>query len=157
MRIAVSLVAVTFAMLAVPQVVDAQAIQLPTFRLFSTNSTVLVPDRGSAYLGGVDRASYGSNQRGLSRSIGSSVGSSGVTVHATIIDHEEMDRALLAEAARKRGDTHDVLGRPIDGRSGHLDQPLTRPPTASTPEVSRAEAIRRKAAFLSRHVSRNSR
>src|SRR5262249_21206824 len=37
------------------------------------------------------------------RGIGSSRAASGVSVGATIIDREEMDRAILAEAAAKRG------------------------------------------------------
>ncbi len=37
----------------------AQAVQLPTFHFFTTNTTVEVPDGGEAFLGGVGRASSG--------------------------------------------------------------------------------------------------
>ena len=40
------------------------AVQLPTFSYFTTNTTVSVPDRGSVYLGGVNRAASGRNEFG---------------------------------------------------------------------------------------------
>ncbi len=43
---------------------DMVTVQLPTFSMFTVSTTVLVPDRGGAYLGGVGRASAGSNQFG---------------------------------------------------------------------------------------------
>lgn len=95
----------------------ATTVQLPTFNTFSVMTTVSVPDRGGAYLGGIGRAYSGRNENGVpiigklpfvgpitgGRAIGSSTTSSGVSVHATIIDHEELDRAVLAEAASRRG------------------------------------------------------
>lgn len=95
----------------------ATTVQLPTFNTFSVSTTVSVPDRGGAYLGGIGRAYSGRNENGIpivgklpflgpitgGRGIGSSTSSSGVSVHATIIDHEELDKAVLAEAASKRG------------------------------------------------------
>jgi len=95
---------------------SAQVIQLPTFQFFSVSTTVSVPDGGAAYLGGVNRAQYGSTSRGVpglrklpgagrlfaNRGIGSSLSSSGASVTATIIDHAEMDALLLAEAAGRR-------------------------------------------------------
>lgn len=95
----------------------ATTVQLPTFNTFSVNTTVSVPDRGAAYLGGIGRAYSGRNENGIpivgklpflgpitgGRAIGSSTSSSGVSVHATIIDHEELDKAVLAEAANERG------------------------------------------------------
>ena len=159
--LSVSLTAFGLAML--PTATYAQAVQLPTFRQFSISGSVLVPDSGSAYLGGVNRAAYGSSQRGpWNRSSGSSVGSSGVTVRATIIDNAELDRALLAEAAGKRGATHDVLGRDI--RTGQVINEgtastylnATRTISSANPTTSTADAIRRKAAFLSRHTAKSS-
>ena len=43
----------------------AQAVQLPTFRYFTVDTTVSVPDRGGAVLGGVSRASSGTTSRGF--------------------------------------------------------------------------------------------
>ncbi len=44
---------------------QGQAVQLPTFSMFTVNSTVSVPDQGSAYLGGIKRASEGRNEFGV--------------------------------------------------------------------------------------------
>ena len=90
-----------------PQNLPATSVQLPSFSFFSVNTTVSVPDRGGAYLGGVNRARDGSWTRGFgplaNRAIGGDRMAGGASVHATIIDHEELDRATLAAAAAKRG------------------------------------------------------
>ena len=39
--------------------------QLPTVSAFTVNTTVSVPDRGSALLGGISRASSGRNEFGV--------------------------------------------------------------------------------------------
>ncbi|HZL89810.1 MAG TPA: hypothetical protein VFB96_15700 [Pirellulaceae bacterium] len=91
-------------------------VQLPTFSFFTVQTAVSVPDSGGAYLGGVSRAYNSSTTRGLpfwaktpwlsplggSRGIASGVDAGGVSVHATIIDHEELDKAVLSEAAARR-------------------------------------------------------
>jgi hypothetical protein len=120
---------------------NAQAVQLPTFRYFSVDTTVSVPDRGGVILGGVDRASSGTTSRGFgpfrNRASGSSVSSSVASVHATIIDHEELDRATLAEARRLRGaDASCANASRAEGWS------VRRDPVAS------------KADFLSQHVAK---
>ena len=88
-------------------------VQLPTFRQFSTNSSVLVPDQGSASLGGVNSFQSGSSSSGVpvlgrlpgigrafnNRAFGANTNSSQVRVHATIIDLEEMDAALRGTEA----------------------------------------------------------
>lgn len=77
---------------------DAQlptTVQLPSFSFFSYQGTVVVPDSGGAYLGGVHRSATGLNRRGLSRGFGSSLGNSQASLHATIIDQNEMDQQLL--------------------------------------------------------------
>jgi hypothetical protein len=88
------------------QPLPATTVQLPTFSFFTVNTTVSVPDRGGAYLGGVNRAREGSWSRGFgppaNRSLGGDRLAGGASVHATIIDHEELDRAILAAAAAKR-------------------------------------------------------
>lgn len=123
-----------------------QIVQLPTFQYFSVGTTVVVPDRGWTYLGGVDRASYSSSRSGVpglshlpgagrlfgNRGIGSEVSSSRAYAGATIMDLGELDRAVLAEAAARRGDGGAALG------AGGTRDP----------------AIERKAAFLSKHISR---
>lgn len=91
-------------------------VQLPTWHVFGVSTTVLVPDRGTLVLGGVNRGTRGSQNFGpgfRNRSYNRSGTAGTVSVSATIIDHAEIDRALFAEAARRRGATHDVLGRPV--------------------------------------------
>lgn len=101
------------------QPVGNVTVQLPTFEQFGVSTTVIVPDNGSLYLGGVNGSSLGRNSfrpgvPGLGRrGIGRSAAASGMAISATIIDHSEIDRALLAEAARRRGDTVDMHGRPV--------------------------------------------
>ncbi|MCG8650760.1 MAG: hypothetical protein MI861_13060 [Pirellulales bacterium] len=70
-------------------------VQLPSFSSFSYRGTVVVPVRGSAYLGGNSSSASGLRRRGLSRGFGSSFGTSQASVSATIIDHQEIDRQLL--------------------------------------------------------------
>lgn len=76
-------------------------VQLPSFSTFSYSGSVLVPDQGGAYLGGVNRSATGLNRRGLSRGFGSSLRNSQASVHATIIDQNEMDRQLLGGTPRE--------------------------------------------------------
>jgi hypothetical protein len=84
----------------------ATTVQLPTFSRFTVQTTVSVPDGGTAYLGGIERGIDSSVTRGLgplrSRGISSGRSTSGVSVSATIIDHAEIDRAILAAAATDR-------------------------------------------------------
>lgn len=85
-------------------------VQLPTIQVFTINTTVSVPDGGGAYLGGINRAADSSVTRGpglgplgANRGIASTRSGSHMSVHATIIDHQELDAAVLAEAAARRG------------------------------------------------------
>lgn len=87
-------------------IASGQSVQLPTFHQFSASSTIVVPDRGSVLLGGVNRSASGSNQFGGlpgSWSLGNAASASGVSVSVQIHDFEAMDRALLEEAARRHG------------------------------------------------------
>ena len=131
---------------------QAQAIQLPTFHYFSVSTTVSVPDRGGAYLGGVSRAASGSVGRGIpflskapgvgrlggSRAIGTTVGSSGAGVTATIIDHRELDAAVLAEARAQRAAAGDAA---LSARAGpRYNLVPAAPPAASVAEIRRRNA-----------------
>jgi hypothetical protein len=116
---------------------NGQVVQLPTFESFSISTTVVVPDRGTALLGGVDRAYYDSTWAGVpfldkmpglgrlfgNRSVTGGASSSSVSVTATIIDLQAMDEAVLAEARRQGASVED-------------------------------SATARRAAFLARHVGR---
>lgn len=87
------------------------AIQLPTFEYTAVITTVQVPDRGSAYFGGVGRARSGQVSRGLPLGVGPPAAGSGIgrSTHvgnlqskATIIHHAELDQAILGQGSPKR-------------------------------------------------------
>src|SRR5438094_9576110 len=101
------------------QPLPASTVQLPTFSVFNVTTTVSVPDRGGIYLGGVDRGVDSTVSRGPIRNRGSSSSrtASGMSVHTTIIDPAEMDSALLATAAAKRGTEADLAGTKAEARS----------------------------------------
>lgn len=121
----------------------AQVVQLPTYRVFSVGTTVSIPDRGAAYLGGVTRGAWSSSSRGVpglsqipganrlftNRGIGSSVSSSHAYATATIIDHAEMDRMVLAEAAARRGEVS--VATETDHRAAYLSEHVARTPKAT--------------------------
>ena len=120
------------------QPIFAQIIQLPTFHTFSIATTVSIPDRGSMSLGGVDRASFGRAGAGVpglggipgagrlfgNRGIGAGVQSAGASATATIMDLQELDQSVQAQATSK-------------------DSPEPTNP-----------AVARKAAFLTQHIAR---
>jgi hypothetical protein len=121
----------------------AQVVQLPTYQVFSVGTTVSIPDRGAAYLGGVTRGGWSSSSRGVpglsqipgvnrlftNRGIGSSVSSSHAYATATIIDHAEMDRMVLAEAAARRGEV--IVATETDHRAAYLSEHVARTPKAT--------------------------
>lgn len=88
---------------------QATSVQLPTFSYFGIGTSVSVPDRGSAYLGGVNRAQGDLRQFGApllpfgNRSMGSSRSASGMSVTAWIHDFEAMDEALLGQSSYYQG------------------------------------------------------
>ncbi|TWU28050.1 hypothetical protein [Bythopirellula polymerisocia] len=96
------------------QVTQVQTVQLPTFHYFGVSTTVVVPTRGTVSLGSIGGSTRTRFDRVGSRSVGTSAFAGGLSVSATVIDLAEMDREVLAEAARRRGAKHDVLGRPVD-------------------------------------------
>ncbi len=107
----------------------ATTVQLPSFSFFSVRTTVSVPDGGGAYLGGINRGRDSSSRRGLgNRAIGSDRNAGGVMVRAQIHDLDELDKAVLADAAAKRGAIDPDLakaelirrgvGRGMDDRTG---------------------------------------
>lgn len=105
-----SLFSLGLALLVLPRPAAAQTVQLPTFQQFGVSTTVVVPDRGSAALGGVRRAATGSNQFGFpgtpgNRAGGATASAGGMSVLVQIHDFEAMDRALLEQAAAMRPGT----------------------------------------------------
>lgn len=150
--------------LGTPSFASAQAVQLPTFRFSTVQTTVSVPDRGAMHLGGVGRASTASHSRGVpllgkapgvgrNRGIARSTSGSSISVHATIIDHAELDRQVLAEAARRRraGGSRMVnrsgqrraefLSRNVGRSAAGLSTPESRSIVEKTPGI---EELRRR-------------
>ncbi|MEO8496912.1 MAG: hypothetical protein ABI614_17715 [Planctomycetota bacterium] len=143
-----------FALIYLTSAVSAQAqvVQLPTYQVFSVGTTVSIPDRGAAYLGGVTRGAWGSSSSGVpglsqvpglnrlftNRGIGSSVSSSHAYATATIIDHAEMDRMLLEEAAARRGEP--VAASETDRRAAFLSAFVAKRPTTSVADPAIADS-----------------
>lgn len=82
------------------------AVQLPTFSFFGTSTTVSVPDRGSVYMGGVNRASTGLNEFGTpllpfrpfkNRAFGMERSASSTWMSVYVHDFEAMDEYLLSQ------------------------------------------------------------
>lgn len=120
------------------QQVFQQTVQLPTFHYTGVSTTVVVPARGVTPLSTVSR--FGSAtpfDRIGSRGFGRSASVMQFSVGATIIDNREIDREILAEAARRRGDTVDVLGRPVEPTAQPL-QNLRRKDPHSAKNLQRA-------------------
>jgi len=92
------LVAVTLAGTASAQNLS---VQQPSVSNFSVGTTVVVPDQGGAFLGGVRRGAMGRSSYGPFRS-GSALGlessGGGISTHVQIHDMAEMDRQILASA-----------------------------------------------------------
>ena len=87
-----------------------QVVQQPVVSVTSVTTTVSVPDRGSAFLGGVSSAQSGRSQYGPLRS-GTSAGLSrqatSISTSVTIHDLQAMDEALL-----NSGPPNSDSGRP---------------------------------------------
>ena len=89
---------------------SAQIIQQPVVGVDSVRTSVSVPDRGSAFLGGVSRAYSASNRYGFSpfgSAGGRGASNSSQRVFVTIHDFEEADRQLLSIAKEKEASRPD--------------------------------------------------
>ena len=76
-------------------------VQQPVQGGFGLRTTVSVPDRGSISLGGVNRGATGYRRSGPFRSgtnSGREFSGSSSSARVTIIDHHELDAAVLAQA-----------------------------------------------------------
>ncbi len=144
-----------------------QTVQLPTFDFFTVNTTVSVPDGGTAYLGGINSYSAGQNSGGVpivgnmpfigrpfgNRSIGSNVGASSVTATARIIIPEEEEAKLgLAGLGSGRAEALSAVER----RANFLARNVARhnssspEPVATTVKTLTPEEIRRRNELASR-------
>lgn len=105
-------------------------VQQPVFREFTAGTTVSVPDRGRAFIGGVSRGVTGRTTTGPFRS-GSGTGfeyeNSSVSAHVWIHDFEELDRQAL-EAAARSGVNRVDRGPPLRGVADHAWRTLQKSP-----------------------------
>ncbi len=80
----------------------SQIVQLPSTGTFTLQTSALVPDSGSANLGGNQRYSAGSQSIGPgSLAYGASSTAASVTARATIIDLNELDLMIRSQAGSK--------------------------------------------------------
>ncbi len=132
---------------------QATAVQLPTYSYFGTSTTVSVPDRGRTYMGGINRASSGSNQYRSpllpfspfkNRSIGSSRGASSTSVSVHIHDFQAMDEYLLNRpTAFSAGRTDPWARRLAEAQQSPNIRPAPDPKLAAAQkeQSKRAEAV----------------
>lgn len=78
-------------------------VQLPSYSTYGVSTSVSVPDRGRAYLGGIGGARSGSTAFGPalgpgSRGYGRQTGAGNVDVRVTVHDFDAMDKQLLGQA-----------------------------------------------------------
>ncbi len=113
-------------------------VQLPTYRTFQSGGAVVVPDRGSAFLGGVNRARSSRTEWGTpflpfgNRAIGSDLGTSRAGVSVYIHDFAAMEREL--ERAAK------ATPRPTDSAQAPARTRPTVTDFAAVPAPGPAEA-----------------
>lgn len=80
----------------------SQIVQLPSTSTFSLQTSVMAPDSGSAHLGGIRKNAVGSQSLGPgSLASGASRSSANASVHATIIDLNELDLMIRSQAGGK--------------------------------------------------------
>jgi hypothetical protein len=113
-RIAVSVGACFFPLLgSAPACAQQITVQQPVFSNFSVATTVSVPDRGGALLGGVSSAGDFVSQRGPlglgGRTRGSFRHHQNVTAHVYIHDFEAMDQYLLNQPTRSPTPAGELL------------------------------------------------
>jgi len=134
---------------------EAQAvrIQQPIVQQFSMGTTLTVPDRGSALLGGIRSGAIHSRQSGPFRSgsrYGHSFQSSTSSVGVYIHDFEAMDQMLLNSAPRILRDSRNVSSAHHHWRNQLLNQAASRQPAgrslSSSETNSNASEIRQSKA-----------
>jgi hypothetical protein len=104
---------------------QSTTVQLPSYQYFTTGTSVSVPDCGSAYLGGVNRAQSGRNEFGSplsplkNRAFGSRRSTSGASVSVYIHDFAALEEELLGQSAAsgRTPRTPAVAGSPDRGTS----------------------------------------
>jgi len=113
-------------------------VQLPSFSSFGVNTSVSVPDRGSASLGGIGRSSTGSTAFGPgNRGIGSNLSANNTSVGAAVHDFEALDRDTVAKAGRKSAAETNVAKRRL---AAARQSSAGQVPTGSVADARRQQA-----------------
>lgn len=76
---------------------SAQTVQLPNYRKFSLHNSHSVPDQGSVQSGRNNASHLSRTSRPGQSGFSSSQASNGATVHATVIDLDELDRMIRCQ------------------------------------------------------------
>lgn len=141
-----------------------QVVQLPDFRRFDVQTSVLVPDRGGALLGGTGRSASHGTVQGVpgvgrlpaagrllgNRALGQASGTSAASVHVTILDQEALDRAVLAAAASRRS-----VPTSVDQRAAALTRRMQMAGGAA--HTAAAAPLRSVAELRREHAARQAR
>ena len=129
-----------------------QVIQQQVVATTAVSTTVSVPDRGSALLGGVSSAQSGRAQYGPLRSgtnTGISRQATSITTHVYIHDFQAMDEALLNSGHSESTTSKNSIGSKLV-RSNDREQPVE--PIASPAEkAAKFEQLARKADEAGKH------
>lgn len=137
--------ATTFAVLLLAGTTEAQVvIQQPVVSQFGVSTSVSVPDRGTALLGGVStyrasRGRYGFWPR-VGSSYGREIGHSNITATVQIHDLRAMDEYLLGQG----GGLHPSEAPATTARGllgGHRDRAVAARPRASTDVATNAGRV----------------
>lgn len=132
-------------------------VQQPVIGTFGGNFSVMVPDRGSALLGGVSSAGDSRSSYGLPFLRGSSRGqfrnNRSMWAHSRIIDLQEMDRMVLqaAETGARPGFARHDSGARVS--IAFTDLPSYRGPAIRENNRSSRSAITSIANAIGRHAS----
>jgi hypothetical protein len=142
-----------------------QSVQLPTYNYSTVNTTVSVPDGGTAVMGGVKRGAWGQTSRGVpiagklpfvgrpfgNRAIGSRQSAGMMSTTVQIIDFQELEEQLMGGRIGRH--TGHVDASPLDRRASHLSQNVARQhrvdwlspePRPESPAGPSLEEIRRR-------------
>lgn len=131
-------------------------IQLPSISTFGVQTTVVVPDSGRGYLGGIRRVREGRTEAGApglnklapgfrNSSHGREVSSSGMDATATILDRNELDPFVPSGVASRRAARHseDFAGLAIDHlRDRHVQPSRSSRALAKTDRTGTAISTR---------------
>lgn len=140
---------------SISQTAQAQIVQLPSLHTFSSSGSVLVPDGGTALLGGNSYARHGSTSSGFgplsNQTTMGNAGGSTLSATVQIIDLEALDRAILAGAAPR---TIMAAPAPVTGEA-LTDGPASPPSTDGSLAASQRARLSSRYPESTRQLSAN--